>query len=89
MESVNVLFGNYSRDHLVLVDMLRERKLDDQAVYVAVRINIAYYFQQFFFRGLFGKTDNVGSESSVRARLFLVGYVCLAGGIVAYQNGRE
>ena len=50
MESIDILIFGNGCDHLVFIDMVRQRELDQNTVDSIISIEFSYQIKQFFLR---------------------------------------
>ena len=85
-EPVNVLVGRDGVDDVLLVDMLGQGKLDDEAVDFGVGVEKVDGAEQLLLGDGLREAVDGGDESDLVAGFFLVGHVGLAGTVVAYDD---
>ena len=84
-EAVHVLVGRDGVNDLLLVDVLGQRELDDEAVDVWVVVEEVDGFEELLFGGLLAHAVYARGEAYLVAGLFFVGHVCHAGAVLAYD----
>ena len=89
METVHILAVIDGLDDLLLGNVLRERQLDDESVYIVILIQLTHLGQQFLFRHIRLVTDERRLETANLASLHLIGHIGLASSIVSDQNRRQ
>ena len=89
VESVYILVGAYGLDDSLLVDVRGEGKLDDEAVHVGVVVESGDEVEQLLLGDVGLAADDSGAESAGLAGLYLVGHICLAAPVVAYEDGYQ
>jgi len=89
MEPVDVFPGINAFDDRSLVDLRRQRQLDEDAMHTGVGVEAIDDLDQLNLRHVGGKAQHVAIDAGGPARPFLVADVDLAGRDVADQNGRQ
>ena len=86
METVDILTIVDGLDDLLLIDMLRQRQLYDEAVDIVVLIQFIHTSQEFGLGDVILKTDKCGLEATSLAREYLIFNVSLRTTVVTYQH---
>ena len=73
----------------LLADLLRERKLHEDAVDFFIGIQLCDEFEQLCLGGFFGERILIGFEAAFCAVLLLVRYIHAGSGVVADQHDCE
>nr|CUV15163.1 protein of unknown function [Ralstonia solanacearum] len=89
VEAVDILFGRDGLQHLVAVDVLGQRQLDQDAVDARVAVQRVDAAEQVGLGQVGRVAVEDGQEAVVFARLDLVAHVDLAGRVVADQDDGE
>tara|TARA_B100001123_G_scaffold14181_2_gene16141 strand:- start:4952 stop:5218 length:267 start_codon:yes stop_codon:yes gene_type:complete len=87
METIDVLGRVDSHQHARLVNLRRERKLNQNPVDGRIRIELLHEHQQLGLRSISRKGDLAGVETEITGIPILHAYVDLARGILAHQHG--
>ena len=85
MKTVDVLAVVDGLDNLLLVNVLRQRQLDDKAVNVAVLVQAVYAGQQFLFRHVGLIADECRFKTASFACEHLIFHISLRTTVVAHQ----
>lgn len=72
VESVYILTVIYCHGHLLLIDVLRQRKLNDESVNIIILVQLVYALQELFFGNILLITDEGRLESTLLAGQHLV-----------------
>ena len=89
MEAIDILMIVNSLDDLLLVDVLRQRKLNDEAVHTGVLIQLLHFSQQRRLRDVVLETKKGALESTLLARAYLIINIRLRAAVVAHEDGCE
>src|SRR6185312_7069627 len=89
LEAIHVLAGVDAVDQRVLVDVLRQRRLHQDAVDGRIGVELVDQREQFFLRRAARQVVVEGSEADLVAGLALVAHVHRRGGVVAHQHHSE
>lgn len=89
MKPVHVLARIDRLDHLLLRDVLRQRKLHDEAVDVRIGVQPGDLGKQSLFGRLLGQAKHGRAEAHLAAAFLLMSDIRLARAVVPDQNGRQ
>ena len=89
MEAVDVLAGVDSFDDALLVDVLRQGELDDEAMHLGVVIQALDLAEQTLFGDVILEADQGGAEAHLGAGLDLSGYIGLAAAVMADEDSYQ
>ena len=83
METIYVLIGVYRVDYFLFVDMFRQRKLNEEAVYFRIFVQFSDRVENFGFRRRFGHYDCFGMHAEFLAFLSFHSHIGTGCGIVS------
>ncbi len=86
MEPVGVLPGVDGVQHLVLVDVLWERQLHQEAVDLGVLVEFVHHGQELLLGGVRRENDGARIDPQLVARFPLVSDVLLGRGVLAHED---
>ena len=89
MQPVDVLLGRHRPLDLELVQMVRERQLDDDPVDLGVAVQAADRGEQLVLGHVGGQVDLLGADPDVGAGLVLRPHVDARGLVVAHEDGGQ
>ena len=89
VEAVDVLGWVYGLDDLLLVDMLRQRELYDEAMHVWILVEPLDLSEQLLLGDVVLEAYETGAEAYLSAGLDLGGYVGLAAAVMADEDSDE
>ena len=89
MECIHILLGINVLYYNVVVKMLRQRKLNEYAVNVLVRVKLVNEREKLFFARRLGKLVDLRMEADLLTAFFLVFNVNLRGRILAHDYNRK
>ena len=89
VEAVHVLFAGDGLDDAGFGDLLRQGKLDQDAVYGVVLVEGAHEVKEFVLGGCIGKDDGAVADAHGLAGLFLVADVNHAGGVFTHAHDHQ
>ena len=89
MEAVDVLFGRDGSDDEFGGEVLRKRKLHEDAVHGVVMVQSVDDGEEFGFGRFDGHADFIRADARALAGADLVADVDLAGGILAHEDDGE
>ena len=84
-KAVDILVGRDGVDNLLLVDMLGQGQLHDEAVDVGVVVEERYRLQQLCLGGLLAHAVDTGGEAHLVGGFLLVGDIGHTGPVLAYN----
>jgi hypothetical protein len=89
MEAIHIFFRRDFEQHALGIDLLGERKLDEDAVNVVARVE--FVDERDHLRGgdRLWRRDLLAVDAELLAGLDLVAHVDLGGGVVAHEHGGE
>ena len=89
VESVYILAVIYCHGYLLLIDVLRQRKLNDESVNIIILVQLVYALQELFFGNILLITDEGRLESTLLAGQHLVFHIGFAASVVPYEHGYQ
>ena len=89
METVHILFGGDGSDNLLLVNVLRERQLHQDAVHLRVIVEGGYLLQEALFGAVLRQFDEMSVHADVLCGFDFSAHVGAACGVVPHDNDHE
>ena len=89
MEAVYILAVIDGLNDFLLVDMLRQRQLDDEAVYIGILIQLAHTSKQLSFGHVIFIPDECRLESTLFAGDDLILHIRLGTTVVPHEHSRQ
>ena len=89
MKSVHVLRDRDPVDHLPLVEVLRQRKLDEEPMDPRVGVETVHHREELALCRRVRQPDGLGMHAELLAGLSLHAHIDLARGVVAHQHHRQ
>ena len=86
MESVYILLWIDRADHLVFIDMCRQRKLDKNTIYILSAIQFTDQRKELFFCSFLRQLIRKGSDPDIFTALLFISYIHGRSRIVANLN---
>ena len=79
----------YCHSHLLLIDVLRQRKLNDESVNIIILVQLIYTPQELFFGNILLITDEGRLKSTLLAGQHLVFHIGFTASVVPYEHGYQ
>jgi len=89
MKTVDILFGTDGVDHIFFTNLLGERELNENTVYVVIGVELINKFEEAAFRAVFGEVVGEGADSEFGTGLLFHPDVDLARRVVPDEYDRE
>ena len=89
METIHVLAIVNSHNNLLLIDMLWQRKLNNEAINVFILIQLIHTSQKLFFCHISLKTNERRLESTLLTSNYLILNIGFTSAIMSHQNGSQ